>query len=102
MRFLSSITIGAASLLLAAGTANAQFVHAGNPDVTSLSDMTSGGSPTVLEIEGLSDVSSYAFDGSDLEIPFTLSGSGATVWLIIYHADANPPSDHHGRRPGTL
>ena len=99
MRFLKSIIVGAASLLLMAGTASAQFVHAGNPDVTSLADMTSGGSPTVLEIEGLSDISSYAFDGSDLEIPFTLSGSGAKVWLVIYHADANPPLTITGEGP---
>ena len=47
--------------------------------------MTSGGEPpTLLTIEGLSDIEDYAFDGSDLEINFSLEGAGATVWLIIY------------------
>lgn len=82
---------GAATLLFLAGTASAQFLHAGNPDVTSLSDMTSGGAPTVLKIEGLSDFPDYAFDGSDLEVNFTLEGSGATVWLIVYTSGQNPP-----------
>lgn len=82
---------GAATLLFLAGTASAQFLHAGNPDVTSLSDMTSGGAPTVLKIEGLSDFPDYAFDGSDLDVNFTLEGSGATVWLIVYTSGQNPP-----------
>ena len=82
---------GAAAFLLLAGTASAQFLHAGNPDVTSLSDMSSGGPPTVLKIEGLSDFPDYAFDGSDLDVSFTLEGSGATVWLFVYTSGQNPP-----------
>ena len=82
---------GAAAFLLLAGTASAQFLHAGNPDVTSLSDMTSGGPPDVLKIEGLSDFPDYAFDGSDLEVNFSLEGAGATVWLFVYTSGQNPP-----------
>jgi hypothetical protein len=89
----------AVALLFLAGTASAQFVHAGNPDVTALADMTSGSAPTVLEIQGLSNIEDYAFDGSDLEIPFTLSGSGAKVWLIIYTDGQSAPLTISGEGP---
>lgn len=92
-------TAAAAAFLLLAGTASAQFLHAGNPDVTSLSDMSSGGSPVVLEIEGLSDITDYAFDGSSLDVNFTLSGSGATVWLFVYTSGQNPPLTIEGEGP---
>ena len=91
---------GAATLLLLAGTASAQLINAGNPEVTSLTQMTSGGPPTVLTIEGLSDLPDYAFDGSDLDVNFTLDGSGATVWLFVYTSGQNPPLTIEGEGPG--
>ena len=48
----------------------------------------------------LSDITSYAFDGSDLEIPFVLNGSGATVWLIIYTEGYEAPFTITGEGPG--
>ncbi|MEE2659164.1 MAG: FlgD immunoglobulin-like domain containing protein [Candidatus Latescibacterota bacterium] len=91
MHFRKIGTASAAAFLLLAGTASAQFLHAGNPDVTALADMTSGGQPSVMTIEGLSDISDYAFDGSDLTVNFSLNGSGATVWLQVYTSGQNPP-----------
>ena len=74
------------------------WINMGNPDVK-IRDLTSGGTPPVtLKITGLKDMT-YAFDGSDLEIPFKLEGSGATVWLIIYTVDAHPPLTISGEGP---
>ena len=83
MRIQSKLSLVFAMGLSVAVSVNAQFLHIGNPDLQ-LPDMTSGGKPTTLEISGVSDMTNYAFDGSDVEIPFQLNGSGATVWLIIY------------------
>ena len=96
VQFFSAATIAVA---LAVSPASA-FLHAGSADV-GMSDMTSGGKPAaILKIEGTSDVSNYAFDGSSVDIPFTLSGSGATVWLIIYTVGQNPPLTITGEGPG--
>ena len=56
--------------------------------------------PTTLVIRELSDIADYAFDGSDLEIPFTLEGTGATVFLVIYTVDQHPPLTIEGEGPG--
>mgnify|MGYP003958273075 FL=1 len=93
-------SIAVVGLLVFAGIAGAQFLHIGDPDLQ-LPDMTSGGKPqAVLMVEGLEDITNYAFDGSSLEIPFNLSGSGATVWLIIYTVDQDPPLTITGEGPG--
>jgi len=98
MKMLRTFAISVATMLLAVSPASA-FLHAGSADI-GLSDMTSGGTPAaILNIEGLSDVSNYAFDGSDLEVDFTLDGSGATVWLIIYTSGQNPPLTITGEGP---
>jgi flagellar hook capping protein FlgD len=94
------LVVVAVGLLAFAGIASAQFLHIGDSDLQ-LPDMTSGGTPpAVLTVEGLSNITDYAFDGSSLDIPFTLDGSGATVWLIIYTVDQNPPLTITGEGPG--
>lgn len=89
-----------AALALTAGGAGAQFLHIGNPDI-GLTDLTSGGKPTVLTIRGLANITSYAFNGTNLQIPFTLDGGGATVWLIIYTEGYKAPYTIEGEGPGT-
>ena len=98
MKVLNILGMAVMALFLSVGSASA-FLHAGSADV-GLADMTSGGEPpTILNIEGLSDIEDYAFDGSDLEIDFTLDGAGATVWLIIYTTGQNPPLTIEGEGP---
>ncbi|MEW6754528.1 MAG: FlgD immunoglobulin-like domain containing protein [Candidatus Latescibacterota bacterium] len=95
----NALSFVTAALLAFAGVASGQFLHIGNPDLQ-LPDLTSGGKPpVVLEIEGLADIPDYAFDGSTLRIPFTLNGSGATVWLVIYTVGQNPPLTIEGEGP---
>jgi hypothetical protein len=86
-------------VLLVAAPVAAQFLHIGNPDLQ-LPDMTSGGKPATLTIDGLGDISDYAFDGSALEVPFNLNGSGATVWLIVYTEGFSAPYTITGEGPG--
>jgi len=88
-----------ATVALLAGTASAQFLHIGDPDIQ-LTDLTSGGKPATLTIEGLADISDYAFDGSTLEVPFTLNGESATVWLIVYTEGFSAPFTIEGEGPG--
>ena len=99
------IGAAAASLVLLAGVSDAQeerfsrFVGDGS---LGLNDMTSGGRPETVVISGLSPIEDYAFDGSDLSIPFTLEGTqsgSATVWLIIYTKGLNPPLTITGEGP---
>ena len=45
------------------------------------------GMPILLKLEDVGDLG-YAFDGSPLEIPFTLTGTGAAVYLAVYPGDA--------------
>jgi len=93
------LAAAAVAVFLVAGTADA-FLHAGSADV-GMADMTSGGTPdAILKISDLSAIPDYAFDGSDLEVPFTLTGSGATVWLIVYTSGQNPPLTITGDGPG--
>lgn len=94
------LTAVLAALALTAGGASAQFLHIGNPDI-GIADLTSGGKPTVLTIEGLVDITTYPFNGSNLQVPFTLDGSGATVWLIIYTEGYKAPYTIEGTGPGT-
>ena len=95
---LRSIGIASALLLTLSGISGADWLLVGDPDI-GLADMTSGGKPTTLTIRELSDISDYAFDGSDLEIPFTLDGTGATVYLVIYTVDQHPPLTIEGEGP---
>lgn len=87
------------AMLLVASSVSAQFLHIGNPDIQ-LTDLTSGGTPATLTIDGLDDIRDYAFDGSTLEIPFTLTGESATVWLIIYTEGQSAPFTIEGEGPG--
>jgi len=98
MSLLRSIRIAQAAAVIFVGAASAQFLHIGDADLQ-LADMTSGGKPTTLTISGLSDITNYAFDGSTLDVPFTLNGTGATVWLIVYTVDQNPPLTITGDGP---
>ena len=43
-------------------------------------------SPTVMAIKGSAKIG-YSFDGKDLKIPFTLTGTPAAVWLVINTKD---------------
>jgi len=67
--------------------------YVGN-EALGMADMDSGGELSTVKIMGLSNISDYAFDGSDLSIPFTLDGTQtgeATVWLIVYTSEQHPP-----------
>jgi flagellar hook assembly protein FlgD len=97
MALLRKVGVTAAAVLLVAGMAGAQEArpraYVGN-EALGMADMNSGSEPVTLEISGLADISNYAFDGSDLTIPFSLDGtqSGeATVWLIVYTSGQSPP-----------
>jgi len=75
--------------------------YVGSADL-GLLDMDSGGAPSTTVISGLTDISDYAFDGSDLSVPFTLEGTqtgAATVFLIIYTSGAHPPLTITGDGP---
>lgn len=102
MSLLRILGIACASLLILAGTSSAQVSYVGDPSL-GFNDMVSGGQPPTVAISGLQSISDYAFDGSDLTIPFTLEGTasgGATVWLIIYTAGQHPPLTITGEGPG--
>ena len=99
MVVLRSIGIASVLLLTLSGISGADWLLIGDPDI-GLADMTSGGKPTTVAIQELSDIADYAFDGSDLEIPFTLDGTGATVYLVIYTVDQHPPLTIEGEGPG--
>ena len=55
------------------------------------------GTPTVLKIADVGTVS-YVFDGSTVEIPFTLQGSGATVVLAVYGTTGDTQAGWYGPR----
>ena len=74
--------------LVFVGTALAQSGTAGNPNFDRANDWRSG-SPNVLTIDSR-DVS---FDGSPVEVPFTLNGGPAEVHLAVYSRDADPQYD---------
>ena len=99
MRIKRRFASVAAIALLIVASVDAQFLHIGNPDLQ-LPDMTSGGKPATLTIDGLKNIKGYGFDGSNLEIPFTLNGSGATVWLIVYTEGVKSPFTIKGKGPG--
>jgi flagellar hook assembly protein FlgD len=96
---LRKLMIAAAAIALMAGTASAQFLHIGDPDVQ-LADLTSGGKPNTLNISGISGIADYAFGGAPLDVSFNLDGSGATVWLIVYTAGKSAPYTIEGAGPG--
>ena len=96
---LRKLSIAAAAIALMAGTASAQFLHIGDPDVQ-LADLTSGGKPNTLSISGISGTADYAFGGAPLDLEFSLDGSGATVWLIVYTANSPAPFTIEGTGPG--
>ena len=96
---LRKLSIAAAAIALMAGTASAQFLHIGDPDVQ-LADLTSGGKPNTLSISGISGTEDYAFGGAPLDLEFNLDGSGATVWLIVYTANQLAPLTIEGAGPG--
>lgn len=80
-------TISAAFLVGAlAVAALAQTTRYGDPNFVRQDDWRSGW-PEILTID-VSDVG--GFDGTSAEIPFTLEGSGATVWLAVYTRGADP------------
>ena len=82
-RWLTAVSLGA----LLAGSALAQTTRYGDPDFTPENNWRSG-MPVVLTA-GTQDVQ-YAFDGNPLEIPFTIAGTRATVYLAVYTSGANP------------
>ena len=56
------------------------------------------GTPTVLKIGGILGSVGYAFDGSTVDIPFTLQGSGATVVLAVYGTTGDAEAGWYGPR----
>ena len=71
-----------------AGTAAANDFGQSNPDWESWEAHWKGGSPTVLK---LSTENVSTFDGSPVQIPFTIEGvPTAMVYLAVYTHDANP------------
>ena len=97
MALFRKVGVAAAAVLLVAGIAGAQDerprAYVGSEDL-GLNDMNSGGTPSTIVISGLADIADYAFDGSNLSVPFTLEGTqtgSATVWLIVYTAGQHPP-----------
>jgi len=70
-----------------AGSAFAQTTRYGDPNWVAENDWRSG-NPVVLTVS--TEDQGYKFDGGILQIPFTLSGTQANVWLAVYTKDANP------------
>ena len=70
------------------GTALAQSGTAGDPNFDRANDWRSG-MPNVLTV----DTRDVAFDGGAVDIPFTLNGGPAEVYLAVYSKDANPQYD---------
>ena len=71
------------------GTAAANDFGQSNPDWQSFDVHWKGGAPTVLKLS-TQDVN-HTFDGSAVEIPFTIGGvPSAMVWLAVYTLDADP------------
>ena len=83
---MKTLTVLFASLLLA-GTALAQQNRYGDPDFDRASDWRSG-MPNMLKVSA-GNVN-HEFDGSPVEISFTLDGGPAEVYLAVYSKDANP------------
>ena len=79
-----------AACLAFAMAASAQTTRYGDPNFDLATDMQSGNMPEVMTISS-GDVG-YAYDGSGVEIPFTID-QPATVWLAVYSKDANPQYD---------
>jgi flagellar hook assembly protein FlgD len=77
--------LGAAVLL--AGAALAQQNQYGDPSFSRESDWRSG-RPNVLRV--VAGNVNHSFNGSPVEIAFTLDGGPAEVYLAVYSKDANP------------
>ena len=77
MKVVKAIAI----LAVAAGLSYGADVPVGNPEY----EATKTGMPTTLEILNVGDVV-FKEDGT-VEIPFTLEGCGATVYLVVYTKD---------------
>ncbi len=84
MRTLFALTL----CLGLAGTALAQTTRYGDPNFVREEDWQSG-MPTVLRLQTAEEVG-HEFDGNPVEIPFTITGTRARVWLAVYSKDANP------------
>jgi hypothetical protein len=83
--------------LLAAGAALAQTVTSGDPNVGGAADNFDHwreGMPITMQIE-TQDVK-YEFTGKSVDIPFTLNGSRANVYLAVYTEGADPQYDGPG------
>ena len=75
--------------LILAGSALAQTTRYGDPNWDIETDWDSGW-PTVLRMTS-GDIANLPFDGTPIEIPFSISGTpSATVWLAVYSHNANP------------
>ena len=89
------IALGLAVCLISAGSALAQTVSYGDPNISgNPADNTEHwqeGWPVPMQVT-TQDVK-YEFDGKTLDIPFKLDGSRGTVYLVVYTKDANPQYD---------
>jgi flagellar hook assembly protein FlgD len=79
--------IGIIASLVLAGAALAQSTQYGDPNFDRQRDWRSG-MPNVLRVSA-GNVN-HAMDGSPVQIPFTLDGGPAEVYLAVYSKDANP------------
>ena len=71
------------------GTAAANDFGQSNPDWQGFDVHWKGGAPTVLKLS--TQDMNHTFDGSPVEIPFTIEGvPTAMVYLAVYTLDANP------------
>lgn len=82
-RWLTAVGLG----VVLAGAAFAQTTRYGDPNIDRATAWNSG-MPTVLTAS--TQDMGYEFDGNPLEIPFTISGTRATVYLAVYTQGANP------------
>ncbi|MEW6750440.1 MAG: FlgD immunoglobulin-like domain containing protein [Candidatus Latescibacterota bacterium] len=83
---MKTVTALIATLVLA-GAASAQSTAYGDPNFNRASDWRSG-MPNVLKV--VAGNVNYQFGGTAAEIPFTLDGGPAEVYLAVYSRDANP------------
>ena len=67
--------------------ASSQTTRWGDPNFVRETDWRSG-MPVVLTVTS-QDVG-YEFDGTPLQVPFTISGTQANVWLAVYTKGADP------------
>jgi len=96
---IGRLMVAAGLGLALVGTAVAQTTSYGDPNFVLENDWRSG-MPVVLTLS--TQDMGYEFDGNPLEIPFTITGTRATVFLAVYTKDANPDYDGEAFKVGGI